>query len=206
MKNFILKTKFNFYSKKGAKLQTVDLKKAEKYFKLLDETLIELLKYHNTIKLKCKNQIYDLPVSFKYEYFRPFFKMATHRKIKEVNADDTNAVDFDIPLNSEVRSVSDGIITAINKNNTCGENDPSLAGKDNYIYIYDKNQNKIYCYRHVKPLQEINLNSQVKKNQVLGHVDNTGYSITPHLHFVIYKIKNNGCFRLKSEKIKLFFK
>jgi len=77
--------------------------------------------------------------------------------------------------------------------------------KDIHIYIYNKNENKIYCYRHVKPLPEINLNSSIINGQILGHVDNSGYSITPHLHFVIYKINKTGYYKLKSEKIKLLF-
>jgi len=166
MKNLFLKIKFNIYSNKGARLQTADLKKAEKYFLLMDEVLKRLLNNFNCIKIKCNKKIYELPVTFTSRYFRPFFKMATHGKIKEANADDTYAIDFDIPINSEVKSVSDGIITAINKNAVYGKNDPSLAGKDSYIYIFNKNENKIYCYRHVKPLPEINLNCDIQKNQI----------------------------------------
>jgi len=201
MHNNILK-KLLKYSDKCAALQTKNLAKSKKYEILIDE-IINTIKKDYIIKLKTGKNIIDLPVGQDTNFFRPLFKMATHKKIKEARADDTNAVDFDVPLNSGVKAAADGIITAINKTGIYTDNNPQTKGEDNYIYAYNEPEDKIYCYRHIKPLDNLNLNSRITKNDLIGYIDGSGYSITPHLHFAVYNINKKAKFILKSLKIEI---
>lgn len=203
--SFVLLLKFFYYSKRIAKFQVKDLKRAEKYCLLLDKVIAGIKVAFNDIKLSCDSKIYDLPVSIESYYFRPLFKMATHKKLKEVQADDSYAVDFDVPISSRVKSVSSGKVVAINKDGEYALNSSNLVGKDNYVYVYNEQDKKIFCYRHIKPNENINLWSYIKTGEEIGEVDNSGYSITSHLHFVIYDVKNEGIYRLKSKKIKFIF-
>ena len=190
-------------SKKGARLQTKNLGKAEIYFKKIDQEIQSLINKGLFFNLICNKKKYNLPVKInEISHFRPFFKMATHKLIIEVEADDTHAVDFDVPLGTNVYSVSDGIVAAVSYDSIIGGNDISFAGKDNYLYIFNKVENIMFCYRHLEKFNNIALNSKIKKGELIGKVGLTGYVITPHLHFVIYKFDKNKKIKLKSLKIK----
>ncbi len=193
----------NFLSRKIAFYQNKYEKDNINLLKLMDIKIKHILtKYY--LKLKILNRIYDLPIYITdTEYFRPIFKMKTHCKIKEVKADDSNAVDFDVPENTEVFSVSDGFIVALKTDSTIGGNNPKFAGMDNYIYIKNPETGLIFCYRHLKKNDNLTLNKFIKKGESIGWTANTGYIITPHLHFVAYSYNPNSFYLLKSLKIKL---
>ena len=121
-------------SNRCAYLQTHDLEKSESLLGDIDREVESLINSGVDFSFRCKGSIYKCPV--KYERFlRPLFKMETHRILPEVRADDTHAVDFDVPPGTEVFSVSDGIITALKKDSDQGGNDPAFSGMDNYVYV-----------------------------------------------------------------------
>lgn len=189
--------------KKGAKLQIKNIEKARLYFSEIDKEVDRLKKKGNRFLLTCNKQTYNLPFPLEsVSYFRPFFTMSTHKKIPEVQADDTFAVDFDIPIGSKVYAVEEGVITAMENNSTLGGNNPEYAGKDNYLYIYNKDKNLLFCYRHLNCFTHLKLHQKITKDMYLGNVGLTGYVITPHLHFVIYGYRPGKQILLKSLKIK----
>ncbi len=193
---------FNSLSNKIAKYQNNYNKDNPDILKLMDKKVKALFKKY-ILKLRILNKIYDLPLKPEnLLYFRPIFKMKTHCKIPEVKADDRNAIDFDVPENSPVFSVSDGIITALKTDSEIGGNNPSFAGMDNYVYIHNLENNLIFCYRHLKKSSNLYLKQYIKKGELIGFTGNTGYIITPHLHFVVYKYMPCEEYLLKSLKIK----
>lgn len=169
---------------------------------MIDNEINKLKALKTDFKFKCLNRIYNNPIDInETSYFRPLFKMSTHARIKEAGSDDTNAVDFDVPLGTNIYSAGDGIVSALQSDCTAGGNDPALAGKDNYLYIYSSKEKLIFCYRHLDPFNNIKLNDKIRKGDLLGRVGLTGYAVSPHLHFVIYEITENENYKLKSLKI-----
>jgi murein DD-endopeptidase MepM/ murein hydrolase activator NlpD len=200
-----MRNKFRYLYKlcsKCAYYQTRDLEKANSYNYEIDFEVEKLIKNGVTFSFYCNGKKYDNPIKTIEKYFRPLFNLSTHRKIIEVQADDTHAVDFDVPQGTDVFSVSNGIITSLKMDSSEGGNDPSYAGKDNYIYIYNRIEERIYCYRHLEKNANLFHNMYIKEGQYLGKVGLTGYIVSPHLHFVIYKYNENKKIILKSMPIK----
>ena len=190
-------------SNRCAYFQTRNTDKANGMFSDIDNEINSLIKEGVDFSFDCAGKIYQCPVNKFEGYFRPLFKMATHKKIAFVQADDTHAVDFDVPLGTAIYSVSEGVITALRTDNDHGGNDPEFAGLDNYVYIYNKLENRMFCYRHLEKFGELlYCNKTIKEGEMLGKVGMTGYVVTPHLHFVIYEFKKNEKIILKSLPIR----
>lgn len=193
----------NYLSNRIAYFQNRYNKDNDKFLRLMDQKIKNILKKYE-LKLKIKNNIYDLPVKIKdIKYFRPIFKMNTHCKIEEAKADDSYAIDFDVPENTSVFSVDSGFIIALKRDSDFGGNNKEFAGLDNYMYIKNIESNLIFCYRHLDRSESFKINQFVKKGDFLGKTANTGYIITPHLHFVVYEYNPYGKYLLKSIKIKI---
>jgi hypothetical protein len=190
-------------SDKCAKLQTKDLTGAEIISEKIDKEVKKLKDKQKSFNLFCNNTVYNPPVKIdNMEYFRPLFKMETHRLLKEVSADDSYAVDFDVPAGTEVYAVQSGVVTALQDKSVEGGNDKKFSGKDNYLYIYNEETKLMFCYRHLEKFENISLKNNIKKGELIGRVGVTGYVITPHLHFVIYDFHKNRKIILKSLPIK----
>ena len=207
MKNLIRKSdKFKrlyHLSDKCAYYQTRNIDKANEISKDFDFEISSLILKGIDFSFECKGKNYQCPIKNFKEYFRPLFKMSTHRKIVEVRADDSNAVDFDVPLGTEVFSVSNGIITALKTDSLEGGNDKEFAGLDNYVYVFNDKENRMFCYRHLEKNRELlYLNKKIYEGELLGKVGMTGYVITPHLHFAIYDFNKNRKIILKSLPIR----
>lgn len=191
------------FCKKAAAGQTENSAGPEAFFNRIDEEVDRLKAEGYLFLLGCNGKVYNLPFPLEsIPYFRPLFAMATHRLLPEVQADDTHAVDFDIPLGSKVYAVEEGVVTAMANTNTAGGNNPDFAGLDNYLYIYNKEKNLMFCYRHLAPFNHIKLHQKIQKGTYLGDVGLTGYVITPHLHFAVYRYCPGKKIILKSLKIR----
>lgn len=191
----------SYYSWRFADCQN-NGKKSDSIEKHLDRAIFKWISKGH-LEIKCCDKVYPLPLK-NFFYLRPIFKLKTHRLIPEVQADDRNAVDFDVPVGTEVFAAASGKVVVIKNDSNIGGNDPAYQNEDNHLYIYNAEENQIYCYRHMNPLMSIKLNNMIEKNQLLGYVSLTGYVITPHLHFVIYRIQDDKKIKLKSLKIKLY--
>lgn len=186
-----------------AKLQTKNLEKAEEYGKKIDLEVDRLKDRGASFRLVCNRESFELPLKLEeLPYFRPLFKMKTHRKLPEVGADDRQAVDFDVPFGTNIYSVEAGVITAIQSTATVGGNSESYQGMDNYIYIYNSARNLIFCYRHLARFDHLKEGDYIVKGQYLGKTGKTGYILTPHLHFAVYHYSPLTLYPLQSLPIK----
>lgn len=189
-------------SNKAARLQTRELEQCQLLFEKLDTEVQKLRQQGKKFLLRCDRRVYNLPVNIdEVKYFRPLFLMDTHTKLPEVQADDTHAVDFDVPVGTKVYAVESGVVTALECSKNEGGNNPDFAGEDNYLYVYNKEFNVMVCYRHLSPFNHIHLHQHIQTGDYLGQVGTTGYVITPHLHFVIYRYLPGKTYTLKSQKI-----
>jgi len=86
-------------------------------------------------------------------------------------------VDYDAPMGTPVKAMSNGIVVFCKKMN----------GYGNVIMVrYNRTYKSFYAHlgrfaTHLRP------NEVVKKGQVIGYVGMTGWTTGPHLHFAIYK-------------------
>lgn len=93
-----------------------------------------------------------------------------------------NGTDFACPTNTKLISCVDGIVTTAFNN---------IGGWGYHLYIWDKVQNIMVIYAHLKELN-VKVGDKVKIGQLIGLSDNTGNSTGPHLHFGTYKVDGNG--------------
>jgi murein DD-endopeptidase MepM/ murein hydrolase activator NlpD len=85
-----------------------------------------------------------------------------------------SGIDISTPMNSEVFSTANGVVEKIVKSN---------IGYGNRIVINHNNDYKT-VYAHLTDFNVI-IGQEVKKNDVIGYVGNTGLSTGPHLHYEI---------------------
>jgi murein DD-endopeptidase MepM/ murein hydrolase activator NlpD len=86
-------------------------------------------------------------------------------------------VDFDAPLGTPVKAISDGVVLFSKQ----------MRGYGNVLMIRYHDRYKA-LYAHLERFASyIKPNTHVKKGEVVGYVGSTGWSTGPHLHFAIYK-------------------
>lgn len=111
----------------------------------------------------------------------------------------TRAVDFICEIETPVKVASDGKISdvfdGVTKNWDKYEVPPEnymsgLEQNGNFVVIEHVN-NEYSMYGHLKP-GKINykIGDAVSSGDVLGYVGHTGWSIVPHLHFMVFRFSN----------------
>lgn len=103
---------------------------------------------------------------------------------------DKYAIDFSIPGEADygknILAVYDGIVEISkweNPNN-------SKQGYGQYVLI-DHENGLLSRYTHLKE-RFVSVGDKIKKGQIIGEANNTGYSSGTHLHFVMYQKDENG--------------
>ena len=125
--------------------------------------------------------------------------------------DITKAVDLMCELNQPVLAAQDGevvlAVDGVTKNWNKFEPPPPSALKDseksgNFILIRHKNE-EYSLYAHLKVNSvSVKIGQKVKTGDLLGLVGQTGWSIAPHLHFMVSIYPNPPSFDSKSLIIK----
>ena len=157
-------------------------------------------------RMKTKN-IYSYPISKKSIKDIFFVKKRsrkphpTHRKYKskETGAiyDETRAIDFMCDEGTPVKAVLDGEVVRIIDGLTkrYGVFYPPQSKKimseneqdGNFIVIKHKND-EFSSYSHLqKGKILVKVGQKVKTGDIIAHSGNTGWSIKPHLHFMVFK-------------------
>ncbi len=119
-----------------------------------------------------------------------------HRKYKVDNKiyDESNAIDFLCEEGTEVKATLDGkvfdVFTGVTKRysgyDTPSENQlPREEWYGNYVVIEHENGEYLF-YGHLKSIL-VKKGDIVKKGQVIGYSGNVGWSIKPHLHYMVFK-------------------
>jgi murein DD-endopeptidase MepM/ murein hydrolase activator NlpD len=92
-----------------------------------------------------------------------------------------NGIDIPCLSGTKVYASTNGIIT-----NRCDDLTAGLG-----VELFDKQQKCRTIYWHFKEIM-VSLNQEVKRGDVLGLADNTGYSKGNHLHFALKQTDDNG--------------
>ena len=101
-----------------------------------------------------------------------------------------DALDFDMPLNTDVCAVYPGHVVLVETHYTEGGPDTTLLSKANRIVI-DHGNNVFSKYLHLAPRSErVHVGDVVVPGQVIAKSGNIGYSSMPHLHFQLQDVNS----------------
>ncbi|MFC1682240.1 M23 family metallopeptidase [Nanoarchaeota archaeon] len=146
--------------------------------------------------MKTKNQ-YSLPLD-KEHIKHQTSESPAHRKYISGNAeyDLTHAVDFlcenetpvNVALEGKVVHVQDGITKNWNKSEVPPKEFMSEDEQDGNYVVLEHDKGELSIYSHLKPGNiNVRQGDEVKTGDLLGYIGHTGWSIKPHLHFMVFK-------------------
>ncbi|MDX1607990.1 MAG: peptidoglycan DD-metalloendopeptidase family protein [Candidatus Spechtbacterales bacterium] len=99
-----------------------------------------------------------------------------------------NGVDVAAGLGTPIRSADEGVVKAM-------ESSPYAYG---YWLAVEHPNGLVTTYTHMSSLRPVAVGQEVKRGQVVGYMDSTGFSTGPHLHFMVYA---PGTFKTKPSSI-----
>jgi len=144
------------------------------------------VRYHLT--LGNPNAIHDPS----YKYLLPYPRDKSHMLIQGNNSAFTHnlpnskyAFDFDMPENSLISAARGGTVGFVSVNNKKGGDNEDYMQQANKIMIcHDDGTVGVYAHLQHKGAL-VDIGEQVYAGEIIGFSGNTGFSTTPHLHFVV---------------------
>ncbi len=116
---------------------------------------------------------------------------ATHQTV-----DSAHAVDFAVPIGTDIFAARDGIVFAVEDKNYRGGLDTSRqgAGANVVQVLHDDGTYAVYAHLNRASIR-VRPGDRVRRGDFIAESGNTGFSTGPHLHFVV--LRNTGM-RLES--------
>jgi len=139
----------------------------------------EARKYQSHKKFEDTSFLYDLPYEANtcHRIIQGYFSRYTH-KYKA-------ALDFRMKKGTPVLAVRDGIVVRTKDDSNVGGWNKKYRGDANYIVIEHADSTRS-SYRHLMYKGVlVKVGTQVSKGEKIGYSGNTGYTFSPHLHFMI---------------------
>lgn len=143
-----------------------------------------------------------------FKYYLPYPKGKTYKIIQGFNGRFSHdkessryAIDFNLKVGDTVTAARDGKVFFIKEDSKEFGNSRKYSGKANKIMIFHKD-GTIASYVHLKYNGVfVNENDEVLAGQKIGVVGMSGFTTTPHLHFVVHKEKGISIpFQFKTDK------
>ncbi len=127
--------------------------------------------------------------AFKYQL--PFMKGSEFRISQGYNGIRSHqgqfAIDFDMPLGTQVHAVREGLVSEIVQSNSKGCATQDCEKYDNYVLIHHKDGSWAK-YAHLKEQSvAVSEGDMVGAGQFLGYSGSTGWTASPSLHFEILR-------------------
>ncbi len=126
-----------------------------------------------------------------YKYALPFPKGKTYKVGQGYNGSfshkNLNALDFPMPIGSEIAAMRDGMVVKVVEKNDKGCAEDECRKSNNYIVI-QHSDGTYATYSHIMQNGSIvEEKEKVYKGQMIGYSGNVGFTSGPHLHVTVYK-------------------
>jgi len=100
------------------------------------------------------------------------------------------AIDFIVPIGTNVLASADGIVSKVVSGNEKYGNDPKFSQFANYITIFHPQTKEYSQYIHISEIL-VKEGDTVQKGQNISQTGLNGFMDKPHLHFLVFKSENN---------------
>lgn len=100
---------------------------------------------------------------------------------------DEYAFDFTMPAGTTICAARDGVVAGVRSDSNSGGPNRDFSNCANYVMI--RHDDGTYAdYLHLQPGGAlVRVGDRVRAGQPIARSGNTGFSTTPHLHFVVYR-------------------
>lgn len=134
-----------------------------------------------------KKPVVHSPVSLPVPRNKPIRILQGHNgAYSHYDIDSRYAIDFKLNIGDTVFSASQGLVVQVIKGYKYGGKDLRWKDMANKIVTYDPETGRFFQYSHlVQNGSFVKQGDTVKQEQPIGLSGNTGFSDTPHLHFVV---------------------
>jgi len=124
--------------------------------------------------------VYALPyeVGKAHYMIQGYFSSFTHRE--------RAALDFKMKRGTRVCAVRDGVVIRLKEDGDRGGLKKKYRPYGNYVIIEHADSSRSGYWHLKKDGVLVNVGDTIKKGQVIGLSGKTGYSSTPHLHFLVW--------------------
>jgi len=128
--------------------------------------------------------------SFSFNYDLPFPKHKSYLIWQgyqgEFSHQNKNALDFNMPIGSEVLAIRDGTVIKVVDVNTKSCPTSNCKHYNNFITIYHEDGTFVE-YTHIKHKgSAVKKGQKVKQGELIAYSGNTGWSTGPHLHLEVF--------------------
>ncbi len=128
-----------------------------------------------------------------YVYALPFRSGETYRVLQGFASSFSHqglekfAVDFDMPVGSEVYAAREGVVTDVVTKYDRGCWEPGCGKYANFIVISHSDGTTGEYYHLRESGSVVKFGDRVHRGQLIGYSGNTGHTTMPHLHFAVYR-------------------
>ncbi|MCI0536312.1 MAG: M23 family metallopeptidase [Verrucomicrobiales bacterium] len=99
------------------------------------------------------------------------------------------AIDWKMPLGTDVHAARDGIVVAVKDDSDLGGSDNSFDADANFVLIRHADGTLGQYVHLLKGGSQVGIGDSVRVGDVIARSGNTGHSTGPHLHFSVFKAR-----------------
>ncbi len=102
------------------------------------------------------------------------------------------ALDFRMPIGTPIHAVRSGVVVRVKDDSDKHGRTMAFAQFGNHIIIYHEDGTLGYYYHISKDGSKVKVGDTVQQKQFIALSGNTGWSTTPHLHFIVKYTSTKG--------------